>query len=215
MNLDEVDTRRYEALQRDGRASVEDRARIVGLARVVVRARIARLVDGYVLPITGIVHLSTRGKRAFAHLTISVNGAAREVGRAMATLDSIPPVSTVAGHAALIAEVHSSNMTSLLDSIRTVAALDNVTHVETAVHTEQIKDRYAPPGVIPQTVIDGVDRQILHALRIDGRTSFAEIARQTQYSASANRTRVNQLTSRGVVRISTVIAPDMVGLQHK
>ena len=215
MNLDEVDTRLYEALQHDGRASVEELARLVGLSRVAVRARIARLVDGDALLITGIVHPSAQGKRAFAHLTISVNGPARDVGQAVAALDSIPLVSVVAGRAALIAEVHSSNMTSLLELVRTVAVLDNVTHVETAVYTERIKDLYAPPGVIPPTVIDDVDRQILDALRIDGRTSFAQIARQTQYSASAIRTRVHQLTSRGVVRISTVMAPGMVGLQHK
>ena len=215
MNLDEVDNRLYEALQQDGRASVEDLARVVGLSRVAVRARIARLVDGDVLLITGIVHPSAQGKRAFAHLTISVNGAARNVARAVAALDSIPLVSIVAGRAAIIAEVHASNMTSLLELIRTVASLDNVTHVETAVYTERIKDLYAPPGIIPPTTIDAVDRQILEALRVDGRTSFAEIARLTQYSASAIRTRVHLLTSRGVVRISTVMAPGMVGLQHK
>jgi DNA-binding Lrp family transcriptional regulator len=214
MNLDDIDTRLYEALQHNGRASMEELASVVGLSRVAVRARIARLIDGGALLITGIVHPSAQGKRAFAHLTISVNGAARAVGQAVAALDSVPLVSIVAGRAALIAEVHASNMTSLRELIRTVATMDNVTHVETAVYTERIKDLYAPPGIIPPTEIDDVDRQILDALRIDGRVSYVEIARNTQYSPSAIRTRVNQLTSRGVVRISTVMAPGMVGLQH-
>ena len=214
MKLDRVDTRLYEELQRDGRASMQELAKTVGLSRVAVRARIARLIDGGALLITGIVHPSAQGKRAFAHLTISVNGPARPVGEVIAALDSVPLVSIVAGRAALIAEVHTSDMTSLRELIRIVAATDNVTHVETAVYTERIKDLYAPPGIIPPTEIDEVDRQILDALRIDGRASYADISRRMQYSASAIRTRVHQLTSRGVVRISTVMAPGMVGLQH-
>jgi len=214
MNLDRIDNRLYEELQRNGRASMEELAGVVGLSRVAVRARVARLVDGGALLITGIVHPSAQGLRAFAHLSISVVGSARVAGQKVAALDSVPLVSVVLGRAALIAEVHAKNMAELREQIRVVSELDNVAHVETAVYTERIKDLYAPPGIIPPTEIDDVDRQILDALRINGRTSFAEIARTTQFSSSAIRSRVNQLTSRGVVRISTVMAPGMVGLQH-
>ena len=123
-------------------------------------------------------------------------------------------MSVVAGRAALIAEVYATNMTSLRGLIRVVTAMENVVHVEAAVYTERIKDLYAPPGIIPPTKIDSVDHLVLEALKMNGRASYAEIARITNFSASAIRGRVNQLTSRGVVRISTVLTPGMVGLQH-
>jgi DNA-binding Lrp family transcriptional regulator len=214
MKLDQIDTRLYEELQRDGRASMEELANAVGLSRVAVRSRFVRLIDGGAMLITGIVHPSALGKRVFAHLSISVNGPARAVAREVAALDSVPLVSVVAGRAAMIAEVHTGDTASLKEVIRHVSTFAHVTHVETAVYTERIKDLYAPPGLIPPTEIDELDSKILDALRIDGRASYAEIARETLYSPSAIRTRINQLTSRGVVRISTVMAPGMIGLQH-
>jgi len=214
VKLDQTDMLLYEELQRDGRTSMEELASAVGLSRVAVRSRIARLIDGGAMLVTGIIHPSALGNRVFAHLSISVNGPARPVARAVASFDSVPLVSVVAGRAALIAEVHVGDTASLKEVISQVNAIEHVTHVETAVYTERIKDLYAPPGLIPPTEIDELDMKILDALRVDGRASYAEIARDTLYSASAIRTRMNQLTRRGVVRISTVMAPGMIGLQH-
>ena len=214
MNLDHIDTRLCEELQHDGRASMEKMAGVVGLSRVATRARVTRLIDSGALRIIGIVHPSALGLRVAAHLSVSVSGSARATGEAIAALDSFPLVSVVAGRAALIAEVYATNMTSLRGLIRVVTAMENVVHVEAAVYTERIKDLYAPPGIIPPTKIDSVDHLILGALKMNGRASYAEIARITNFSASAIRGRVNQLTSRGVVRISAVLTPGMVGLQH-
>src|ERR1017187_984302 len=214
MNLDHIDTRLCEELQHDGRASMESLASVVGLSRVAAGARVARLIDSGALRIIGIVHPSALGLRVAAHLSISVSGSARATGQNIAALNSFPLVSVVAGRAALIAEVYATNMTALRALIRVVTAMQNVAHVEAAVYTERIKDLYAPPGIIPPTEIDNVDRQVLEALKMNGRASYAEIARITNFSASAIRGRVNQLTSRGVVRISAVLTPGMVGLQH-
>jgi len=214
MNLDEIDTRLYQELQRNGRVPMEELAGLVGLSRVAVRARVARLIDGGALRVIGIVHPNALGIRSFAHLSISVAGSARAVAQAVAALESVPLVSVVAGRAALIAEAHATSPTALREVILSVRNMENVTHVETVVYTERIKDVYAPPGIISSTEIDQVDRQILDALKSNGRASFAQIARGTNFSASAIRARVNQLTSRGVVRISTVMARDMAGLQH-
>jgi DNA-binding Lrp family transcriptional regulator len=214
VNLDHLDTRLCEELQRDGRASMEELAATVGLSRVAARARVNRLIDSGALQIIGIVHPSAQGLRVAAHLSISVNGSARAAGRAVAVLDSVPLVSVVAGRASLIAEAHATNMTQLRALIHVVTAMEHVAHVETAVYTDRIKDLYAPPGIVAPTELDEVDRTIIEALKLNGRASYAEMARATNFSASAVRGRVNQLTSRGVVRISAVITPGMVGLQH-
>ena len=212
--MDEIDTRIYEELQRDGRISMEDLATVVGLSRIAVRARATRLVQSGALRVIGVVHPSTYEIRNFAHLAISVDGPVSPVGRAIATLDNVPLVSVVAGRFALIAEVRATNMAALRALIRAVAAVEDVVHVETAIYTERIKDLYAPPARIPPTKLDVVDRQILDALEQDGRVSYAEISRLTHFSPSAIRKRVNLLVDRGVVRISAVASPGLMGLQH-
>ncbi|MHB8826462.1 MAG: Lrp/AsnC family transcriptional regulator [Acidimicrobiales bacterium] len=214
MSLDHLDTLIYEELNRNGRASMEELAAVAGLSRAAVRSRVARLIDSGSLRVIGIVHPSAQGVTAYAHLSINVRGSARDVARQIAAIDEFPLVSIVAGRAALIAEVHAASSEDLRALVQSVRTLKGVAHVETAVYTERIKDLYAPPGVMPPARIDDVDRQILAILTDDGRASFADIARRTQYSASAIRARVHQLIERGVVRISTVVAPGMVGLQH-
>ena len=107
MNLDDIDTRLYRELQR------EELAGVVGLSRVAVRARVARLIDSGALRIVGVVHPSAQELRAFAHLSIAVSGSALSVGQAIATLDRVPLVSVVAGRAALIAEVRATNIDAL------------------------------------------------------------------------------------------------------
>ncbi|NNN08893.1 MAG: Lrp/AsnC family transcriptional regulator [Acidimicrobiaceae bacterium] len=212
--MDEIDTRLYEELQRDGRISMEDLAAVVGLSRIAVRARVSRLIQSGALRIIGVVHPSTYEIRNFAHLAIGVDGPVSIVGRAIANLDNVPLVSVVAGRFALIAEVRATNMAALRALIRAVAAIEHVVNVETAIYTERIKDLYAPPARIPPTKLDVVDRQILDALELDGRVSYAEIARLTHFSPSAIRKRVNLLVERGVVRISAVASPGLMGLQH-
>lgn len=214
MNLDYVDTRLYEELQRDGRASMEELARAVGLSRVAVRARVAKLIDSGTLRIVGIVHPSTQELRAFAHLSITVEGSASKVGRVIAAMDTVPLVSVVTGRSALVAEARASSTAALRAVINEISALDDVVHVESALYTERVKDVFAPPTTITATEIDSVDREILDVLKVDGRASYAEIARTTNFSASAIRGRVHHLMDQGVVRISALVSPAKVGLQH-
>lgn len=214
MNLDDVDTRLYEELQRDGRASMEDLARAVGLSRVAVRARVSRLIDTGTLRVVGIVHPSTQELRAFAHLSLTVDGSALEVGRRIAVLDTVPLVSVVTGRSALVAEARATSTVALREATGVIAAVPGVVHVESTLYTERVKDVFAPPITVEPTEIDAVDRLILDALSVDGRASFAEIARGTHYSASAIRGRVRRLMNRGVVRVTALVTPGMVGLRH-
>lgn len=214
VNLDDVDTRLYEELQRDGRASMEDLARAVGLSRVAVRARVSRLIDTGTLRVVGIVHPSTQELRAFAHLSLTVDGSALEVGRRIAVLDTVPLVSVVTGRSALVAEARATSTVALREATGVIAAVPGVVHVESTLYTERVKDVFAPPITVEPTEIDAVDRLILDALSVDGRASFAEIARGTHYSASAIRGRVRRLMNRGVVRVTALVTPGMVGLRH-
>jgi len=214
LHLDHIDTRLYQELLNNGRATMEEMAAVVGLSRVAVRARVARLVESGTLRVVGIVHPSAMGVRVYAHLSIRVRGSARVAGLQVAALDSVPLVSVVAGRAALIAEAHTPDLETMRELIGTIRAMDNVAYVETAIYGERIKDLYSPPGIVPPSTIDDIDRQILRELELDGRISYAEVARKIQFSSSTIRARVHQLIDRGVVRISTIMAPGATGLQH-
>ena len=169
MNLDDIDTRLFVELQRDGRASMEQLSRSVGLSRVAVRARVLRLIDSGTLRIVGIVHPSIQELRAFAHLSITVSGSASRVGHAIATSEMVPLVSVVTGRAALVAEARATSTAALREEVNVISAMEGVVHVESTLYTERVKDVFAPPTTIAPTEIDDVDRQVLEALKLDGR----------------------------------------------
>ena len=107
--MDELDNRIFEVLRRNGRASMEEISRIIGLSRVATRSRVLKLFESGIIRVTSIVHPASQGLSAFAHLTISVAGPARETATQLATLEEVLLVSIVAGHAAIIAEVNTAD----------------------------------------------------------------------------------------------------------
>jgi Lrp/AsnC family transcriptional regulator, leucine-responsive regulatory protein len=61
--------------------------------------------------------------------------------------------------------------------------------------------------------VDAVDRQIIAALRVNGRATYADLGRQVGLSASAVHERVGKLESTGVITgYHAVVEPTAVGL---
>ena len=61
--------------------------------------------------------------------------------------------------------------------------------------------------------MDSVDRQLIDALRLDGRATYAELGRQVGLSASAVHERVGKLEAAGVIMgYHAVVDPASVGL---
>ena len=193
---------------------MESLAATVGLSRVAARARVTRLIDSGTLRVVGIVHPSTQQLRAFAHLSITVDGAASSIGRVIAESDTVPLVSVVAGRAALVAEARAAGTGALRDEVNRIAATPGVVHVESTLYTERVKDVFAPPTPIVPAEIDDVDRAILEVLKSDGRASYARLARETHFSPSTVRGRVQHLLSSGVVRVTALVTPGKVGLRY-
>jgi Lrp/AsnC family transcriptional regulator, leucine-responsive regulatory protein len=60
--------------------------------------------------------------------------------------------------------------------------------------------------------VDAVDRQLLDALRVNGRATYAELARQVGLSAPAVHERVGKLESSGVITgYHAAVAPESLG----
>lgn len=192
---------------------MEQLARATGLSRVAARSRVLRLIQDGQLRITGIVHPSSQGFSALAHLSISVCGSAYMAATVLAAIEEVTLVSVVAGHNALIAEVNAPDITELDSSIKHISGIPGVAAVNTSIYLERIKDLYEPTGPIQAMEIDDVDRKIVTALEVDGRASYAHIARNINLSQSTVRSRINQMTGRGALQISAVAIPEALGLQ--
>ncbi len=55
-------------------------------------------------------------------------------------------------------------------------------------------------AMVPRISVDEIDQKILSILRIDGRTSYREIARSVGLSEAAVRKRISNMIRRGVIR---------------
>ncbi len=62
-------------------------------------------------------------------------------------------------------------------------------------------------------VLDDIDKALISLLQVDGRMSFADLAREVDLSQNATRLRVQRLRSSGVVAIVAVTNPLTVGFK--
>jgi DNA-binding Lrp family transcriptional regulator len=209
--MDPLDLALLEEVQRDGRSTYEALARVLGLSRPAVRARLNRLLESGVVQIVGVVHPSVFGLTAYAHVAVQVDGPVRPVAERVAAWDDVPFVSLVAGRRPLIAELRSADQASLAAAVRAIAGLPGVRGVDTAVYTEILKDTHFPPRPYNPTGIDEVDRRLLARLQRDGRAPFADLGAAVGLSTSAARSRVLRLLDAGAVHIGARIHPGALG----
>lgn len=67
------------------------------------------------------------------------------------------------------------------------------------------------PGITTNRALDAVDRQIVGALREDGRMSFAQIAKRLGVSAGMIRQRYMQMVADGVLHVVPVTNVTLLG----
>ncbi len=74
-----------------------------------------------------------------------------------------------------------------------------------------IAERHPEPKITLERDLDDKDLQIIAALQINGRTSYAELAEGIDLSQAAIRLRVNRLLEAGVVEIVAITDPLSIG----
>jgi DNA-binding Lrp family transcriptional regulator len=214
MELDGIDTQLVQLLRDDGRLSFESLAQSVGLSRTAVRARLDRLMGSGSLRVVGIVHPSILGLTALGHLTIDHDGEALALAEEIAGLFEAPFVSVTAGRGGVITELQCTNTETFEAALAWVRAIPVVKRVETAMYTRVHKNTYAPVGTPQALELDDADRQIIGELQRDGRLPFAEMGKRVSLSPSAARTRVLRLTDAGLIRISGILNPTVLGMNE-
>lgn len=82
-----------------------------------------------------------------------------------------------------------------------------------------MKDDRRPAGLttarsVPRRTLDATDKSIIAELQVDGRVSYAAIAKRIELSEAAVRQRVQKLLDDGVVQIVGVTDPTVMGFQR-
>jgi DNA-binding Lrp family transcriptional regulator len=189
------------ALRRDGRASYHELGKIAGLSRPATRARVNRLLDSGTARIVGVVHPSVFGLNAYAHVSIHVDGPARDVAQTIASYDNVPFVSLVSGRFSLIAELRCRDNAEVDERLAQIRALNGVRAIDTVLYRRIVRDTNFPPGEYSPLALDEVDRALLIALQNDGRAPFAELSEIVSLSPGAARTRVLRLLEASVLHV--------------
>ncbi len=188
------------ALIDDGRASVEALARATGLSVTHTRQLLASLSADHI-EVRGIVHPSVFGQHAMAHLLITPARGVEAAVDALVADPAIPYITRVAGDAAIAAEVRVADRAALARHIHAVRALPEIARVDVDEYLDIVKDASTPVHPLGDLQLDRIDRVVLYELQIDGRASYASLARVVDLTTASARARVLRLIESGVVHI--------------
>ncbi|RZU62145.1 Lrp/AsnC family transcriptional regulator [Zhihengliuella halotolerans] len=207
-----LDARLIRALQRDGRATIQQLAAELDAPRSLVSDRLRALTGGGTVRVLAAYDPAFVGQTVIAHLSIAIDRAARPVARALAGIEEAVLVSCVGGLHDIVLEVRVDSNEALGAALHRVRSTPGVTEVRTQRYTGILKGLFIPryDGV---SGTDAIDRHLVELLQRDGRASYTSLARAVSLSAPAVRARVQRLLATGIVTISAVETRGALGRQ--
>ncbi|MFE2432934.1 AsnC family transcriptional regulator [Streptomyces sp. NPDC059373] len=220
--LDTTDAALVRELQRDGRASYQHLAELLGISREAARARVHRLLQRGAVRIVGIVPPAVAGIAALAHVSLDVEGPAAPAAAAVAARRAVSFVSCTAGPRVVVAEVRAADDSALEREFAALRDMPGVRGIEVFRCTELVSDAYAPAvpaaaegrGTLAVPILDRLDRQLLRLLQQDGRASFTVLAEQVGLSQPATRARVLRLLQAGAVYVTGLVDSAALGVRE-
>ncbi|MBV2366177.1 Lrp/AsnC family transcriptional regulator [Streptomonospora nanhaiensis] len=213
--LDAVDAALMRALQGDGRATYQALADGVGLSRTAVRARVKQLVCAGAIRIVGVLHAGVLGMEVFAHISFRVSGPVRPVLEELTGREAVVFAAHTAGRFPVVAHVRVRDDDALAAELAELRALPGVEGAETFRGGAIVKDAYSSVRPLRGIAIDPLDWRLVRHLQQDGRASYAELARQVGLSQAAARSRVVRLIEAGVVHVTAIVEPSVVGANEQ
>lgn len=142
--LDEIDRKLVALLQDDGRRSLSEMAREVGLSHASVRLRINRLFDERIVTITAVTHPGTHGYSQSAQIAIRTDHRVTEVSEAVAELPEVYYVVSVTGEYDLLVELMAIDTEHLQELVMAVRAIPGVRSTSTFPFVRTVKWIYSP-----------------------------------------------------------------------
>ncbi|MFC3996446.1 Lrp/AsnC family transcriptional regulator [Nocardiopsis sediminis] len=213
--LDAVDAALMRALQGDGRATYQALADGVGLSRTAVRARVRRLVRGGAIRIVGVLHAGVLGMEVFGHVSLRVTGPVRPVLERLGARDAVTFAAQTAGRFPVVAHLRVRDDDALAAELAGLRTLPGVNGAEVIRAGAIVKDAYTSVRPLRDIPIDPLDWRLVRHLQREGRASYAELARQVGLSQAAARSRVVRLIDAGVVHVTALIEPSVVGANEQ
>ncbi len=230
--LDGLDLRIISALQSDGRASWTEIAEKAGSSLATVTRRGQHLLSSGVVAV-GVSHaINTPVAADLFVLRIGCRaGSQMRVAKALALRDDLRFLCLVTGANDLVAEIVIPKTESLhgrlIDEIQAVDGVvscrsDLVVHAYkvsqrwlagSLAPREQVDQVIAEPHVCDPGHFDEVDRQVLDALKLDGRASFRSVAETVGVNESTVRRRFEAMLQRGCAMVLTLVSATAIGFE--
>jgi Lrp/AsnC family transcriptional regulator for asnA, asnC and gidA len=205
-SLDDVDRRLIDLLVENGRAGASELAFEVELSDDAVRERLRRLIDGGVVTVVGSVSPTTVGLSVTALVGMKLAGPVAPVAASLAAIPHVDFVVSTAGGFDLLVELvapsHEHVAEMLDDRIRTIPEIQSL---ETFLYLSVEKWTHLadPQAEAAAGEIEGDERLIIDALRVDGRLSYRALAERTGLNYATARRKAIALIDSGVVKITT------------
>jgi DNA-binding Lrp family transcriptional regulator len=228
---DALDRAVAHALQLNGRAPFRLLGDVLGVSDQTVARRYARLRRHGVLHVVGVSNLDLLRISQWVIRVRTVPAAAKSVGAALAEREDTSWINFCgAGTDIVFAAVGGSAEALLGDTLAHTSAIvgiqaDRVIHTFYGGHrsaytkhgtlsADQIAaltEETSPVEAEPPT-LDAIDRQLVRALRDDGRATVEGLARLVGLSDSSTRRRVDALLRSGTVRLDVDIDVALLGV---
>ncbi|GLU45823.1 AsnC family transcriptional regulator [Nocardiopsis ansamitocini] len=159
----------------------------------------------------GVLHAGVMGMEVFGHISLRVSGPVRPVMEALARRESVTFAAQTAGRFPAVAHVRVGHDAELAAELARIREITGVVGAEVFRGDEIVKDAYSSVRVLRDVPVDPLDWRLVHRLQVDGRASYAELARHVGLSQAAARSRVVRLIDAGVVHVTALIEPSAVG----
>ncbi|RSN55900.1 Lrp/AsnC family transcriptional regulator [Actinomadura sp. WAC 06369] len=209
--LDAVDAVLVRELQRDGRATFQALADRVGLSRTAVRARVQNLLETEVVRVVGIVHAAVVGAEATGHVSVTVDGSAREVATAVAERPAVGFAALTAGPHDLVVQVRTRDDTALAAEVDQLRSVPGVRTAEVFRSVATVRDAHTVVRELGDVTLDDIDWRLLRELQRDGRAPYTRLAHIIGLSQAATRARVVRLMRTGVIQVTGLADPRALG----
>ncbi|MFE6734934.1 Lrp/AsnC family transcriptional regulator [Microbacterium sp. NPDC057650] len=200
---DDLDGRLIHALQKDGRASIQELADLLGTSRDYVSQRLRRLTERDGLRVVAALDPGFAGHHVLVHGMVSVTGPARPVAEEIARIDDAVFVSMVSGAHPLVFESRHGDDARLHEMLDRVRRIPAVRQVRVTTYAEVLRGFFVADSRT-DIDLDELDHRLIAALQHDGRESYRALADAVHLSPSSARSRVRRLIDAGVIRISAI-----------
>ena len=198
-----LDAAIIRTLQHDGRESVLNLARALGVSRQVVAERLRILTERDGLRVVAALDPGVAGHHVLTHSMVSVDGPVTPIAVKVARLPNAVFVSIASGNRPLVIESRHGSSHALLDALDSVRAIPGVRDIRVTTYVDVLRGFFVAQRR-NEIKLDELDSELISALQLEGRASYRARAEVAHRAPSAVRAREQRLISAGVSRIAAI-----------